>query len=154
MPSPARVGSIVEWAIMEFAETLVFAGMVRRYIIGEPEEKESEGFSEDKVKARFLDATGARFGLEWAARDLRDLFHLFKVVYDGGVELVFIGEVVLKVATGRKHLWAEGTPMATRELAEEAVEVELVECRGNVLTALTAKEGKVARVHSGIVGRG
>jgi hypothetical protein len=139
---------------MEFAEILVFAGMVRRYVVGESEEKESEGFSGDEVKARFLGATDARLGLEWTARGLRDSFHLFESVYDGGVELVFVEEVVLKVATGCKYPWAEGAPVASRELAKEAVEVELAERRGNVLTALTAKEGKVARVHSGIVSRG
>jgi hypothetical protein len=44
--------------------------------------------------------------------------------------------------------------MASWELAEEAVEVELAERRGGVLTALAMEEGKVARVHSGVLGRG
>jgi hypothetical protein len=139
----------VEWAIMELAETLVFVGMVRRYVVGEPEEEESEGLSGDEVKVRLLDATGARF--EWATRDLRDLFHLLESVYDGGVKLVFVGEVVLEVATGCKYLWAEGTPVASRESAKETMEVELAERRGGILTILAIEEGEIAGVHSGVL---
>jgi hypothetical protein len=139
---------------MELAETLVLAGMVRRHVVGESEEKESEGFSWDEVEAGLLGATGVRLRFEWVVKGLRDLFHLFESVYDGGVELVFVGEVVLKIATGCKCLWTEGTPVASRELTKETVEVELAECRGDISTALTVKEGKVARVHSGVVNHG
>jgi hypothetical protein len=144
----------MKWAVMELAETLVLAGMVRRYVVGESEEKVSEGFSQDEVEAGLLGATGVQLRFEWAAKGLRDLFHLFESVYDGGVEFVFVGEVVLKVAAGCKCLWTEGTPVASRELTKETVEVELAKRRGDVLTALTMKEGKVTRVHSGFVNRG
>jgi hypothetical protein len=70
------------------------------------------------------------------------------------MELVFVGEVILKVAAGCKSFWAEVAPVASRESTEETVEVELTERRGDILTVLTAKEGKVARVHSGFLGRG
>jgi hypothetical protein len=65
------------------------------------------------------------------------------------MKLVFVREVVLEVAVGSECFWAEGTPVASRELTKETVEVELTERRSGVSTALTMKEGKVARVHLG-----
>jgi hypothetical protein len=44
--------------------------------------------------------------------------------------------------------------MSPGELAEEAMEVEMTECRGGVLTASAVEEGKVARAHSEVLGRG
>jgi hypothetical protein len=44
--------------------------------------------------------------------------------------------------------------MSSWKLAEEAVEVELVEHRGGVLTASAVKKGKVTRVHPGVLSRG
>jgi hypothetical protein len=145
---------VVEWAIVELAEILVFIGMVRRYVAGESEEKELEGFSRDEVEAGLLDTTGMRFGLECVVKGLGSLFHLFESVYDRGVELVFVGKMVLKVVAGCKRLWTEGTLVALRESTEEAVEVELAECRGDISTVLTTKEGKVAIVHPGVLIRG
>jgi hypothetical protein len=139
---------------MELAETLVFVGMVRGYVVGESEEKESERLSWDEVEAGLLDNMGAWCGFGWMVDRLRDLFHLFESVYDRGMESVFTMEVVLEVAAGCKCFWTEGTPVASRESTEEMVEVELTECRGGVLTALTTKEGKVARMHLGVLRRG
>jgi hypothetical protein len=144
----------VKGAIVELAETLVFVGMVRGHVVGKSEEKESEGFSRDKVKAGPLDAMGAWLGFKRVARGLRGLFHLFESVYDGGVELMLIGEVVFKVAAGCKCLRTEGTLMASRESTKETAEVELMERRGDILTVLTMKGGKVARVHPGVLSRG
>ena len=67
---------------MEFAETLVFVGMVRRYIVGEPEEKEPEGLPRNEVKAGPFDASGVRRGFARMASGLRDLLHLFEPMYD------------------------------------------------------------------------
>jgi hypothetical protein len=144
----------MEWAVMEFAETLVLVGVVRRYVVGKSEEEESEGLPWDEVEAGPLNATGVRHGFGWMANGSRDLFHLFEAVYDRGMEFVFVMEVVLEVATSCKCFWAEGAPVASRELTKEAVEVEVTECRGGVLTALTTKEGKVARVHPGALNHG
>jgi hypothetical protein len=80
----------MEWAIMEPAEILVFAGVVRRYVIGEPEKEVTEGFSRDKVEVGFLDAMGMWPGGDLAAGNPRDSFHLFEPMRDGGVELVLI----------------------------------------------------------------
>jgi hypothetical protein len=68
------------------------------------------------------------------------------------VELVLVGEVVLKVATDREHFWAEWAMVAPRELTEKVMEVEVAECRGDVLTVLTMEEGEVTLVHSGTAG--
>jgi hypothetical protein len=81
----------MEWAIMEPAETLVFAGVVRRYVVGEPEKEMTEGFSRDKVEARLLDATGMWPGGDLAAGNPRDSLHLFESVYDRGMEFVLEG---------------------------------------------------------------
>jgi hypothetical protein len=81
----------VEWTIVELAETLMFAGVVRRYVVGEPEEEMMEGFSWDEVEARFLDATSMWSGSDLAAGNPRDSLHLFESVYDRGMELVFEG---------------------------------------------------------------
>jgi hypothetical protein len=139
----------VEWAIMKLAETLVLVGVVGWYVVGESEEEESEGFSWDEVKAGLLDAVGVWFGFERAAKGVRGLLHLFESVHNRGVEFMFVGEMVLEVTAGCKCLWIEGTPVVSRELTEEAMEVELAECRGDVLTVLTVKEGELARVHPG-----
>jgi hypothetical protein len=144
----------MKWAIVELAETLVFAGMVRGDVVGESKEKESEGFPRNEVEAGPLDVTGLRLELGCVATGLRGLFHLFESVYDRGVESVFVGEMVLKVAAGGERLWAEGTPVPSGKLAKETVEMELAECGGGVLTALTMKEGKVASVHLGAPNRG
>ena len=136
---------------MELAEILVLASMVRGYVVGESEKEESEGFSWDEVEAGLLDATGGRPRFEWMAKGLRNLFHLFESVYDGGVELVFVGEVVFKIAAGCKCFWTEGALVALRKLTKEAVEVELAECRGGVSTALTTEGRKVTGVHSRVL---
>jgi hypothetical protein len=81
----------VEWAIVELAETLMFAGVVRWDVVGEPEEKVTEGFSRDEVEARFLDATSMWSGSDLAAGSPRDPLHLFESVYDRRVELVLEG---------------------------------------------------------------
>jgi hypothetical protein len=44
--------------------------------------------------------------------------------------------------------------MSTWELAEKAVEVELTECSGGVLTTLATEKGEIARVHPGALSRG
>jgi hypothetical protein len=76
---------------MEFAEALVFAGVVRRYVVGEPKEEMTEGLFRDEVEARFLDAAGMWSGSDLAAGNPRDSLHLFESVYDRGMELVFEG---------------------------------------------------------------
>ena len=76
---------------MEFAEALVFAGVVRRYVVGEPKEEMTEGLSWDEVESRFLDATGMWPGSDLAAGNPRDSLHLFESVHDRGMELVFEG---------------------------------------------------------------
>jgi hypothetical protein len=139
---------------MELAETLVLVGMIRRYVVGESEEEESEGFSRDEVEAGFLGATRAWFGFERVVAGLRNSFHLLESVYDRGVEFVFVGKMVLEVMAACKYLWTEGTPVASREPTEKAVEVELAERRGDVSAVLTMEEGKVARVHPGVLDRG
>jgi hypothetical protein len=133
---------------MEFAEALMLIGVVRGHVVGKSEEKESEGFSWNKVKAGILDTMGAWLGFACVARGLRDLFHLFELMYNSGVEFVFIGEMVFKVAAGCKCLWTEGAPVASRESTKETVEMEVTERRGGVLAVPTMKEGEVARVHS------
>jgi hypothetical protein len=147
MPHRRTVGLVVERAIMELAEILVLVGMVGRHVVGESEEKESKGFSRDEVEAGLLDTMGTRFGFGHAATGLRNLLHLLESVHDRGVELVFVGEVVLKVAAGCKRLWTEGTPVLSGKSTKEMVEMELTECGGGVLTALTTEEGKVTSVH-------
>ena len=82
------VGLIVKGAIVELAETLMFAGVVRRDVVGEPEEEVTEGFSRDEVEARFLDTTSMWSGSDLAAGSPRDPFHLFESVYDRGVKFV------------------------------------------------------------------
>jgi hypothetical protein len=62
--------------------------------------------------------------------------------------------VIFKVAASGEHFRTERAPMSMWELAKEAVEMELTERRGGVLTALAMKKGKVARVHPGVLGRG
>jgi hypothetical protein len=68
------------------------------------------------------------------------------------MELMLVGEVILKVAMGCKCFWAEGATMVPRELTEEAVEVKMAERRGDVLTVPATKEGKVTVVHSDAMG--
>jgi hypothetical protein len=75
----------VEWAVVEFAEALVFIGMLRWYFVRKTEEKESEGFSWNEVETWFLDiAHVARpwFRLGGATEGMSVLFHLFESVYD------------------------------------------------------------------------
>ena len=67
---------------MELAETLVFAGVVRRHVVGEPKKEMTEGFSRDEVEVGFLDTTGMWPGGDLAARNPRDSLHLFESVYD------------------------------------------------------------------------
>jgi hypothetical protein len=81
----------MEWTIVELAETLMFAGVVRRYVVGEPKKEVAEGFSRDEVEVRFLDATGMWSGNDLAAGNPRDSFHLFESMYDRGMELVLEG---------------------------------------------------------------
>jgi hypothetical protein len=82
---------VVEWTIVELAETLMLAGVIRRYVVGEPEEEVTEGFPRDEVETRFLDTTGMWPGGDLAAGNPRDSLHLFESVYDRGVEFVFEG---------------------------------------------------------------
>jgi hypothetical protein len=81
----------MEWTVMELAKTLVFAGVIRGYIVREPKEEMMEGFSRDEVEARFLDASSMWPGSDLAAGNPRDSLHLFEPVYDRGMELVFEG---------------------------------------------------------------
>jgi hypothetical protein len=81
----------MEWAIMELAEALVFAGVIRRYVVGKPKEEMTEGLSRDEVEARSLDALGMWSGSDLAAGNPRDSLHLFESVHDRGMELVFEG---------------------------------------------------------------
>jgi hypothetical protein len=81
----------MEWTIMEPAETLVFAGVVRRYVVGEPEKEVTEGFPRDKIEARLLIAMGMGPGGDLAAGNSRDPLHLFESVYNRGVEFVLEG---------------------------------------------------------------
>jgi hypothetical protein len=82
---------VVKWTIVELAETLMFAGVIRRYVVGEPEEEMTEGLSRDEVEARFLVATSMWSGSDLAAGNPRDSFHLLESMYDRGMELVFEG---------------------------------------------------------------
>jgi hypothetical protein len=136
---------------MKFAEALVFIGMFQWNLVGESEEKEAEGFSWDKVKVGCLDLACSRLGFGDTMKGVTGRLHLFELMYDRGVEFMLVGEVVLKIVTGRECLWAERTAVVLRELAEESMEVEMTEHRGGVLTALTTEEGKVTVVHSDVV---
>ena len=80
----------MEWTIVEFAEPLVLPGVVRGYIVGEPEKEMTKGFSQDKVEAGLLDAAGMWPGSDLPAGNSRNSFHLFEPVRDGGVEFVFV----------------------------------------------------------------
>jgi hypothetical protein len=81
----------VEWTVMELAETLMFAGVIRRYIVGKPEEEKSERFPRNEVKTGFLDFAGPRSRCGRVTMGLRGWFHLFESVYDRGMKFVFEG---------------------------------------------------------------
>ena len=139
---------------MELAEALMFVGVIGWHFVGKSEEEESEGFARNEVETGFLDSMGTWFGRTCVTRGLRESLHLLKLMYDGRMELVLVGQMVFKVAANGERFRAEGTLMLSWELAEEAVEVELTECRGGVLAASAMEKGEVARVHSGVLGRG
>jgi hypothetical protein len=63
-------------------------------------EEESEGFSWDEVEMRFLDVACARFGLAAVAKGVIGSLHLLELMYDGGMEFVFVGEVSLVIIAG------------------------------------------------------
>ena len=85
---------------MELTEALMFIGVFQWYIVREVEEEELKGLSGDKVEARSLDLALTRFGLVGAMKGNAVFLHLLKLVYDGRVEFVFVGEVILEVVTG------------------------------------------------------
>jgi hypothetical protein len=91
---------IMEWEIVELTEALMFIGVFQWYIVREAEEEELKGLSGDKVEARSLDLALTRFGLVGAMKGNAVFLHLLKLVYDGRVEFVFVGEVILEVVTG------------------------------------------------------
>jgi hypothetical protein len=101
----------VKRTIVELAETLMFAGVIRWYVVGESEEEMTEGLSRDEVEARFLDASSMWFGSDLAAGDPRGSFHLLESMYDRGMELVFEGKMIFKIAAGGERFRAEGTLM-------------------------------------------
>jgi hypothetical protein len=80
----------MEWTIVEFAEPLVLPGVVRGYVVGEPEKEMMKGFSRDKVEVGLLDAAGMWPDSDLLAGNSRNSFHLFEPVRDGGVEFVFV----------------------------------------------------------------
>jgi hypothetical protein len=78
-------------AVMEFAETLMFVGVVGRHFVGESEKEESEGLARDEIEAGFLGAMNMGLGCTRAARGSGGLLHLFESVYDGWMKLVLVG---------------------------------------------------------------
>jgi hypothetical protein len=91
-------------------------------------------------------------GLGGTLEGVSGCLHLFEPMHDGRVEFVFVGEMALKVAAGCEHFRAERATVASRKLTEEVMEVEVAERSGDVLAMLTVEEGKVAFVHSNVVG--
>jgi hypothetical protein len=138
---------------IECLEALVLIGVLQWDFVGESEEKEVEGFSWNKIEVGCLDFSWPWLGLGGTLGGVSGCLHLFESVHDGGVELMFVGEMVLEVVVGHECFQTEGTAVASRKSAEEAMEVEVVECRGNVLTVLTMEEGKIALVHPNVVRR-
>jgi hypothetical protein len=90
----------MEQAVVKFAKALVFVGMFQQYFVGEPEEEESEGLSWDKVEVWFITFAFTRLGFLGAMKGGIVLFHLLELMYDRGVELVLVSEVILEVAVG------------------------------------------------------
>ena len=133
---------------MELAETLMFAGVIRWYVVGEPEEEMMEGLSRDEVEARFLDASSMWSGSDLAAGNPRDSFHLLESMYDRGMELVFEGKMIFEIAAGGERFRAEGALVTSGQSTEKTVEVELAECGSGVSTTLTTEGRKVTGVHS------
>jgi hypothetical protein len=76
---------------MEFAETLMFAGVIRWYFVGKSEEEELEWLTRDEVEMGFPDTVGACFRCTRAMRGSRGLLHLLEPMYNGQMELVFVG---------------------------------------------------------------
>ena len=114
----------------------------------ESEEEEPEGLSWNEVEARFLVGARAGLGLMAVAEGMMGRIHLSELMDDRGMELVFVGEVPFEVATSRKRFGAEWTVMVSGELAEESMEMKVVEHGGCKVTAIATKEGKVTTVHA------
>jgi hypothetical protein len=72
----------MEWTIVEFAEALVFIGMLRWNFVGKPEEEEMEGLSWNKVEARCFDLPCMWLGLNGTLKGVWGCLHLFEPVYD------------------------------------------------------------------------
>jgi hypothetical protein len=88
-----------------------------------------------------------RFGLGDVSEGVNGLLHSFEPVYNGGMEVVFVGEVPFKVATSCECLWAKRAAVSLRELTEKLVEVEVTKRRCDELAISAAEEGKVTVVH-------
>jgi hypothetical protein len=73
---------IMEWTIMEFAEALVFIGMLRWNFVRELEEEEVERFSQNKVKAGCLDSARTWLGFRGTMKGVSGHLHLLESMYD------------------------------------------------------------------------
>jgi hypothetical protein len=72
----------VERTVVEFAEALVFVGMLRWYLVRKLEEEESEGFSWNEIEAGALDFPRAWLELGSTVEGTSGLLHLFELVYN------------------------------------------------------------------------
>jgi hypothetical protein len=138
---------VVERAVMELAEALMFIGVLRWDFVRESEEEESERLSQNKVEAGCLDPVHVRLGLGGALEGISDCLHLSELMYDRRVKFMFVGETPLGVAMGGEHFWTEGTAMVSRESTEE-----LMECGVSEVAVAAVEEGKVAMVHTRCMG--
>jgi hypothetical protein len=91
---------IMEWAIMELAEALMFVSVLRWNLVGKSEEEESEGLSQDKVEVRFLTLMYTRFSPAGMLEGVFGHLHLSESMYNGGMELMLVGEVPFVIAVG------------------------------------------------------
>jgi hypothetical protein len=80
------------------------------------------------------------------------LLHLFEVVYNGGVKLVLVSEVIFEIVAGCERLQAERAAMPSREPTEELMEVEVAKCGCDKLAVPTVEEWEVAVVHPVVKG--
>ena len=69
----------------------MLVGVIRRYFVGKSEKEESERLARNEVKTGPFGATDTRLGCTCAMQGLRGLLHLLEPVYDGRMELMFVG---------------------------------------------------------------
>jgi hypothetical protein len=142
----------VERAVVKLAEALMFVGVLRRYLVRETEEEESERFSWDKVKAGAFDLARVWLGLGGATKGMSGFLHLFEPMHNRGVKLVFVSEVSFEIAAGRECFRAERTAVPLRESTKELMEVEMAKRSCDELTISTVEEGEVTVVHPAAMG--